>query len=86
MKKWVLVKHEGSLEADRWELPGHLEEYQVEEIVRRLVCRTLSEDDIVNSSLPEGDVKRYILLDRNEDPSVIHMGENPFFVATLHDE
>lgn len=85
MANWVLVKYGGTLEADRWELPGHLEERQVEEIVRRLVCRTLNEDDIINSSLPEGDIRRYILLDRNDDPTVIHMGENPFFIATLEE-
>jgi hypothetical protein len=85
MTKWILVKHEGSIEADRWELPGDLEESQVEEIIRRLVFRTLSEDDIISSSLPEGDTKRYILLDRNDDPAVIHMGENPYYVARLEE-
>jgi hypothetical protein len=83
MTKWILVKHEGTIEAERWELPGRLDETQVVEIVRRLVCRSLSEDDIINSSLPEDDIKRYILLDRNDDPAVIHMGENPYYVATF---
>lgn len=83
MAKWILIKHEGNLEDARWELPGHLEEHQVQEIVRRLVCRSLSDDEIVSSSLPQGDSKRYVLLDRNDDPNIIHMGENPYFVATL---
>lgn len=81
MAHWNLVKHEGSIEATEWRLPGDMTEPEVVEIVRRLVCRSLSEDEIINSSLPESDSKRYILLDQNGDPNVIHMGENPFYVA-----
>lgn len=79
--KWVLVKHEGTIEDAQWELPGHLLEHQVEEIVKRLVCRTLTEDEIINSSLPEDDAARYILLDRNEDAAIINIGRNPFYIA-----
>ncbi|EHS52618.1 hypothetical protein PDO_1378 [Rhizobium sp. PDO1-076] len=93
MAKWTLVKNEGSIEVCQWELPGELTEPQVEEIVRRMVCKVLSDDEIIISSLPLGDPKRYILLDRNEDPGLIrmgenpsiHMGENPFYVATYSD-
>lgn len=83
MAKWVLTKHEGSIEAAQWELPGEMEEAQVEEIVRRMVCRTLSEDEIINSSLSPSDPKRYVLLDKIEDPTIIQMGENPFYIAKL---
>lgn len=81
MAKWTLIRHSGTIEDAHWELPGDLEEPVVEEIVRRLVCRSLSEDDIIGSSLAQGDMKRYIPLDRNSDPNVIHMGESPYYVA-----
>jgi hypothetical protein len=83
MAKWTLVKYEASIEVSRWELPGDMTEPQVEEIVRRLVCRHLTEDDIVSSSLATDDPKRYILLDRVEDPTIIQMGTNPYFIARL---
>ncbi len=83
MTKWILAKHEGTIETEQWELPGQLPEAEVEEIVRRLVCRSLSEDEIIRSSLPSDDLKKYILLDRNEDPAIIHMGENPYYIARL---
>lgn len=83
MAKWILAKHEGSIETAQWELPGEMQEVEVEEVVRRLVCRNLSEDQIISSSLFPGDPKRYNLLDKVEDPTIIQMGENPFFVARL---
>lgn len=83
MAKWILVKHEGSIETAQWELPGEMPKAQVEEIVRRLECRNLDEDQIINSSLFPSDPKRYILLDKIGDPTIIQMGENPFYVARL---
>jgi hypothetical protein len=83
MPKWTLTKHEGAIEVSSWELPGELSEQQVEDIVRRLVCRSLSDDEIINSSV-DGP-HRYVLRDRNDDPKVIHMGEKPYFIAQLID-
>ena len=83
MPFWKLTKYEGAIETSTWELPADLDETQVEEVVRRLVCRSLSEDEVINSSLPDGDSKKYVLLDRNEDPAVIHMGKNPYYIAQL---
>lgn len=85
MSKWILIKHEGTIETDTWELPGRMEEAEVEEIVRRLVCRSLTEAEIISSSLPSDDTKKYVLLDRNEDPNIILMGENPYYIARLVD-
>lgn len=85
MAKWILAKHEGSIETAQWELPGEMQEAEVEEIVRRLVCRNLDEDQIISSSLSQDDAKRYVLLDRVEDPTIIQMGENPFYIARLVD-
>lgn len=85
MPKWALTKFESSIEVSQWELPGHMTEPQVEEVVRRLVCRHLSEDDIISSSLFSDDPKRYILLDRVEDPTIIQMGTNPYFIARLEE-
>jgi hypothetical protein len=85
MPKWALTKFESSIELSHWELPGHMTEPQVEEVVRRLVCRHLSEDDIISSSLFSDDPKRYILLDRVEDPTIIQMGTNPYFIARLEE-
>ncbi len=86
MAKWVLTKHEGSIETTHWELPGEMQEQEVEEVVRRLVCRNLSEEQIISSSFSPSDPKRYILLDKVEDLAVIQMGDNPFFTARLVDE
>jgi hypothetical protein len=83
MPNWKLTKFESAIETGTWELPAELDEAQVEEIVRRLVCRSLSEDEVINSSLPDGNSKKYVLLDRNEDPAVIHMGKNPYYIAEL---
>lgn len=66
MASWIVTKYEGAVETGRWELPEVLDEAQVEEIVRRLVCRDLSEDEILNSSLPADSAKKYVLLDRND--------------------
>jgi len=85
MTRWIVTKHEGGLEADEWELPGELREAEVEEIVRRLVCRSLSEDEIIHASLPEDHSGRYVLLDRSDEPTMIQIGRNPYFIARLVD-
>ncbi|KQQ69844.1 hypothetical protein ASF70_21885 [Rhizobium sp. Leaf321] len=83
MPTWKLTKYEGAIETSQWELPAELNEAQVEEIVRRLVCCNLTEEEVINSSLPADSAKKYVLLDRNEDPTVIHIGKNPFYIAEL---
>jgi len=83
MPTWKLTKYEGAIETSHWELPAELNEAQVEEIVRRLVCCNLTEEEVINSSLPADSSKKYVLLDRNEDPTVIHIGKNPFYIAEL---
>lgn len=66
----------------------HLSQKQVEEVLRRLTCRHLSENEIVEASLNRR-AKRTMLLDIRRDaqtPLVMSCGENPHYVARLVDE
>ena len=79
---WVITKREGATQTERWEVPAELDQHDIKEVLRRLVSRDISEEDIIHSSLPLTSSKRYALLDIPDDPDVMRLGTNPFYTAT----
>lgn len=69
-------------------IPSHLlSDNQVEELLRRLVSRHLSEEEVVGASLNRK-TNRTTLLDVRRSaqlPVVISCGENPFYTARVVD-
>jgi hypothetical protein len=67
--------------------PGNLEPREVTRMLQRLACRDLSPQEIVSSSLRRNHKERANFLDpicRNG--GTIHVGNNPYYVATKRAE
>lgn len=85
-KIWRIQKFDG---ADRvWEkhLPGDLTESEVSIAMQRLVCRNLSEEEILDSSLQKNSERYRCLLERIGQPPPLHFGETPSYTADLIDD
>ena len=64
----------------------HRTEPRITELLKRLLCRHLTESDIIDASrAPRDQFRNKVLEDRRETkPRItITVGENPFYVATL---
>lgn len=84
MPHWKIEKHDGILETGLvGELPDSMSEREVEEVLRRLVCIRLNEEEVLASSLDARHPNRRVLLDRIGSGPEIQFGDNPFFIARL---
>lgn len=85
---WRIEGFDGTEVIFKTEVPLHLlSDRQVEELLRRLVSRHLSENEVVGASLSRR-AKRTSLLDVRrsiQPPIVIACGENPHYVARVVD-
>ena len=85
---WRIEGFDGTELIFRSDVPSHLlSDRQVEELLRRLVSRHLSEEEVVGASLNRK-TKHTMLLDvrRSAKPPVtISCGENPFYTARVVD-
>ena len=84
MKKWKILKYESdSAEVVVGRLPGNMTNTEVSEVLRRLVCKNLTEEEIILSSLRKGTVSRATFLDSIGNNNPLHFGENPYYMACL---
>lgn len=82
MPIWRIERHNGLAEAEQiGELPGGMSDSEVEEVLRRLACKYLTEEEILTSSLRRGQAGRKSHLDRIGAKRPIQIGENPYFLA-----
>jgi len=85
-RHWRIEGFDGLDKIFETEVPWHLlSEKQVEELLRRLVCRHLSDDEIVGASLNQK-AKRSSLLDVRrsmQPPHVITCGASPHYLARI---
>ena len=86
---WRIEGFDGTELIFEKEIPLHLlSDGQIEEVLRRLVSRHLSENEIVGASLNRK-AKRTSLLDVRrsaQPPLLISCGENPHYIARVVDE
>jgi hypothetical protein len=81
---WKISKHDSDNEGIFiGDLPGNMSETEISEVLKRLVCRQLSEEEILLSSLRQGAKLRRPLLDAIGSGAAQHFGENPYFLASL---
>ena len=85
---WRIEGFDGTDLIFEFDVPSYLlSDKQVEELLRRLVSRHLSKDEVVEASLNRK-AKRTALLDVRrsaQPPLVISCGENPHYVAKVVD-
>ncbi|CAN7504600.1 hypothetical protein [Pararhizobium sp. LjRoot238] len=60
-----------------------MDDTEIEEVLRRLVSRDLTEIEIINASLRRNDTRRATHLDRIGTRRPIHFGENPYYIAAF---
>lgn len=77
MSRWEILRIEGLSESEVGELPGHLTVPEVVRALQRLVCMTLTPEEILRSSLRRGAKARASLLDRvgSDTPVTVGSGE-----------
>lgn len=81
MGTWKILKNDSDNDGVVvGELPGNMTEAEVAEIMRRLVSRQLTEEEVVLSSLRKGARLRRPFLDPVHGEK-LQYGENPFFSA-----
>ena len=67
------------------DVPGNLSESEVLAMLQRLAARHLSPDEIVSASLRRGAKNRSELLDPIGRKDSLHVGQNPYYIATWRD-
>jgi len=86
---WRIEGFDGTDLIFETEVPSHLlSDRQVEELLRRLVSRHLSENEVVSASVNRK-AKRTPLLDVTrsvQPPIMISCGANPHYIARVVDE
>jgi hypothetical protein len=87
-RHWRIEGFEGTKLIFESDIPRYLfSEKQIEELLRRLVSRHLTENEVVGASLNRK-TKRTALLDirrSTQPPLVISCGDNPHYVARTVD-
>ena len=86
--RWVVQGYDGQVEIFRYTLPKgpNWGEPRIIELLRRLICRHLTADDIINASrAPRDKLFSSELEERRATEPRLHItvGSNPFYVATL---
>ena len=64
------------------DIPGNMSEGEVERLLQRLVCRDLTPNEVIDASLRKNSKNRSSLLDRIGSGNPIHIGSNPYYIAT----
>lgn len=82
---WLIEGWNGTDQILECSIPGDMSESEVLEILKRLVARHLTSEEIVDSSLRRGRQNRLQLLDRIGSGLPIQVGENPYFIARRRD-
>ena len=86
---WRIEGYDGSdLILERRVASHLLSDKQIEEVLRRLVSRHLSEDEIIGASLNRKAKRNPLLEVRRsaQPPILISCGENPHYIARVVDE
>lgn len=81
-KSFVITMWDGMEQAGQWTVPGYLSDAELSRMMERLVCSTLSPEEIIDSSRRRNDPLRRVLL----EPVGIERkqyGENPWFQVEL---
>jgi hypothetical protein len=81
-RAFVITMWDGLEQAGQWKVPGNLTDAEIYRIMERLVCSTLSPEEIIDSSRRRNDPRRRVLL----EPIGIERkqyGENPWFQVEL---
>jgi hypothetical protein len=82
-KDWIIRGYDGLEVIFVGRLPSNVSQAEVCNILRGLVCKHLSYDEILDSSRRRNDPKRKTHLDQIGKSSPLSYGENPYFVASL---
>lgn len=82
-KSWKIRRCDGLESTDIGLMPGNLSEAEVVKVLQRLVCRGLTEPEIVAASLRKGSKNYSPLLERNAGRRPISVGDNPHYTAKL---
>ena len=84
--KWCIRGYDGLEEFYNCKIPyTHISEKQLKEVLKRLVARHLTEQEIITSSLNKRVKSKTQLLEIQEDSKNGHLmcGSNPYYTATL---
>lgn len=82
-KIWKIKRWEGSDPTTVGELPGHLTKSEIATVLQRLLCRGLTEDEILRASRRRRDKSYSPLLERVGRGSPISYGTNPHYTAEI---
>ncbi|WP_417811920.1 hypothetical protein [Thalassospira alkalitolerans] len=85
MPKWLITEYDGTKELGSYELPSNYTDVEIEHILQRLVCRKLTQHEIISASRRHNDKTRTALLDRTTSGKPLSFGENPHFTAIHQD-
>jgi len=80
-KIWLLEKFDGQTPVEQKEVPAVLSDREVEEMLRRLVCKDLDNDEIIDSSLRPGMKNYRTLLEKVGSGVPLSFGQNPHWTA-----
>lgn len=78
---WRIKKYNGDTLIGEWSLPGGVHASRIEEIVQRLACKDLNEEEIINASLPRNYRTRTPFLDRVGQGNPVQIGDDPYFTV-----
>lgn len=84
-KTWRITKWDGDTLKGSWDLPAHISNPEMETILQRLVCQSLSEDEIISASLRRNDRGHSVLLERIGTGKPLLFGHLPQYSAEIVD-
>ncbi len=80
-KKWRIKKYDGMDLLGEWSVSGRLSEKEICSMLRRLVSRNLSDDEIIGSSLRKNDSGYLPLLEQVGRGNPICFGDGIHYTA-----
>jgi len=81
---WRIHKYDSLEEVGTWNVPGHYTQVEVERILQALVCRDLTEGEIIDAMRRRSDPFKVAFLDRIGKGPVPHYGaSNYWYTATF---
>ena len=82
---WLIQGHDGTELIFERRLAGNMSKAKIEKILQRLVCRHLSEDEVIDASLRKNHSGRTSALVGIGSGSTMHYGDNPHYTAKCED-